>query len=336
MLARYLLRQALPTTLLALALLCVLVFGLQALRLGHHLVGGGGGLALLGVVFGHSLPSLLTFALPLALAAGVLLSAARLRPELEAMQTLGASAARLAPWLLGLVATAAALSVALAAWVEPVALQRLGRLLRREATRALVSGLEPGVFRRVGDATLYLERRGRAGRGELLRGEGFLLARGPTIVTARRASLRMPAHATRLTLTLEDGELHRESPGLGLQRLRFAKLERDLELPKTLFRHFAFLGRRGAHARVSATPRGLATLAAGLLAIVCALAGAGRRPWLLVGLGAALLLQALSAVFDAASVAGWAIPGAAAALAIGLLTCCDSRPWSLRRHSTTS
>jgi hypothetical protein len=319
MLGRYLLRQALPTTLLALALVCVLVFGLQALRLGHHLVGSGGGLALLGLVFLHSLPSLLVFALPLALAAGVLLSAARLRGELEAMQTLGASALRLAPWLIALSLLAASVAGALASVAEPAALERLQRLVRREATRALVAGLWPGVFRRVGDLTIYLERRRPARAGETLRGDGFLLARGDTIVVAQRATLRLPARsASRLTLTLHEGELHREGKG-GLQRLRFGKLERTLELSSALARHFTFLSQRGARARASAPTRALATLAAGLLALAFALLGAGRRRWLLVGLGAVLTSQLLAATLDSATPIAWAAQGLAVLLGLALL-----------------
>ena len=92
-LTRYLLGRMAGPLAAALALLCGLIFALQVLRLGHHILGGG-----LGAGFGlrlllYSLPSLAVFCLPLALAAAVLFVMGRMAAagELEGMALAGRS-----------------------------------------------------------------------------------------------------------------------------------------------------------------------------------------------------------------------------------------------------
>ncbi|MCK5796515.1 MAG: LptF/LptG family permease [Deltaproteobacteria bacterium] len=341
MLSRYLLRQVLAPAILALGLLCALVFGLQALRLGHHLVGSGGGIALFGLVFLHSLPTLLVFGLPWALAAGVLLTASRLATELEGMRSLGASPARLASGLIGLAVVTAGLTFALSAYAEAQSLRSLHELLRAEASRALIAQIKPGIFARLGDVTIYVEHREPPQADEALRGSGFFLARGQSVLVAQHATLRV-LPGPRLALTLRQGELQRRS-GMShddtrrshdatrrethrddnavLDRIHFAKLDEELDLAKTLERHFAFITRRAKHAHAAALGNAASLLAVGLLTIALAMIFGGRRRALIVATMLVVAHEAIAALLDPGSAprlaveVGW-ILGAITALGV--------------------
>lgn len=296
MFARYLLRQTLLPLLLALSLLVAVVFALQALRLGHHLVGSGGGVLLLATVLVHALPTLLVFGLPLALVAALLFTGARLSAELEAMQGSGASPAQLSRGLLLLGLLCSAAVFAGARYAEPAAAQRLHSLLRAEAGRALLAGLEVGTFQQLGGSTLLLERREAPRAGELLRGRGFFLAQGQTVVVAKHAGLSLRPGPL-LVLTLRKGELQRHDPRTQtLYRLRFEQLVHDIDLGPSLDRHFGFIARHGAEAAARAEARGLGCLALSTFAIALLMLGRGRRGWLVAIALTTLLQQGSQAV----------------------------------------
>jgi len=133
---RHLLAQLGAALLLGLLLLVGLVWALQALRLGHHLALGG---APLGRLLLWSAPTLLVFALPLALAAAVLLTFGRLAEtnQLLALRAAGASPLQLATPAL-LLSVLAGLAAGLTALeLEPPALRALRVTAGEVAARAL-------------------------------------------------------------------------------------------------------------------------------------------------------------------------------------------------------
>lgn len=280
---RYLLFRALGPTLVALLLLCGLIFLLQIMRLGHHVVGGGLGLMFVGRLALCSLPTLVVFALPLALAAGLVHALGRLADtsELLALRLAGVPASRLAVAGVALSAGAALVTLVLSAHVEPAALARLSLLLRQGAAHVLIHGPRPGRFLPLAEGTtLYVERRlpdvdGAASFS------GFFLARdrGNFVVLARQATMRLARYETQqgtqqetVVLLLRDGELQ-EKKKSGLRRVRFSSLRFALDLSPALRRHLGFLSRLAARQdRIIAAP--LACLALGLL--ISAL-GLGRR-----------------------------------------------------------
>jgi lipopolysaccharide export system permease protein len=289
LLGSYLLRRALGPTLVALALLCGLIFLLQALRLGHHLLGGGGaGLGLLARVSLLSLPTLVVFCLPLSLAAGLLFSLGRLEEtgQLLALRAAGASPLRLAAphALLGLAAALTCLLVA-ALW-EPAALRGLRELLGRRAAEVLVASTRPGRFQRLaGGGTLFVRQRLPA-PGPGARFGGFLLARDrprSTVLVAREATL---SHAgrTRIRLQLKNGELQLRTRRGGLRTVRFQSLQSQLDLGPALDRHLGFLARMAAE-RHRALTAPLSCLALALLATAVGLSRRrGRMQRALLGL----------------------------------------------------
>ena len=279
----------------ALLLFVGLIWVLHLLRLGHHLLGGPDlELAQVGRLLLYSLPSLLVFALPLALTAGLLFTLAQLAEsgELTAMRAAGASPAQLARPGLLLTLLVVTCIFPIAAWLEGPALVRLQRSLAVGAARALVLGAKPGLFHALGGGTtLYLEsRRATLPQGAVL--QGVLLAEEdpPRVLLARTATLHLDGQAARLVLQLEQGELQQLNPEGGLRRVRFATLEHVVDLGRALEPHFGFLGRRahGPRRGASAAANGLAL---GLLATALGLGLRRRLPMALLGILALLAYQ---------------------------------------------
>lgn len=290
---RYLLLRALGPTLVALLLLMGLVFMLQVMRLGHHVLGAGLGVGFLGRLLLFSLPTLLVFALPLALASGLADALGRLGQtnQLLALRLAGASPLQLAGGGVGL-SLLAALALLVTAQLEPAALSQLSRALRQGASRVLLWGPRPGSFMTLTPGTtLYVQRRLPAPASQA-RFEGFLLARDGqgSVVLAARATLRLQKDGRTMLLQLEQGELQEKNRSGGLRRVRFSSLRWSLDLEPMLRRHLGFLTQLGARPeRALLAP--LSCLALGLLVTALGLGrfGGGR----LRLAGAALLGVAL-------------------------------------------
>jgi len=209
---RHLLAQLGAALLLGLLLLVGLVWALQALRLGHHLALGG---APLGRLLLWSAPTLLVFALPLALAAAVLLTFGRLAEtnQLLALRAAGASPLQLATPAL-LLSVLAGLAAGLTALeLEPPALRALRVTAGEVAARALLQGLRPGQFHQLSpELTLHAEEVGREGGALRLR-RLFLARREPALLLlAEEASARLEGSSLALVLELRRGELHAPPP----------------------------------------------------------------------------------------------------------------------------
>ena len=264
---RYLLLRALGPILVALLLLCGLVFVLQIMRLGHHVVGAGLGAGFVGRLALYSLPTLVVFALPLALAIGLVYALGRLADsgQLLALRLAGASPLRQAAAGCMLSVTAALVTLIVAVHLEPAALARLGLLLRQGAAHVLIHGPRPGRFLPLLEGTtLYVERRLPHGPGAA-RFAGFLLSRqeGRFVVLARQASMSLASEQA-VVLELSDGEFQQIKKDGGLRRVRFSSLRFALDLSPALRRHLGFLTQLARRQdRLLTAP--LACLALGLL-----------------------------------------------------------------------
>jgi len=174
-LTRYQLTHLALSLPVAVLLLAGLIWILQVMRLGHHLMvtADSDSVRLLGRLLLFSLPTLLSVALPLGLAAAVLHTLGQLAEtgELEAMRTLGLSPLQLAipSALITVVAACVALT---AAHLEPPAMRALDRTVASAAVRSLVHGLRPGQFHQLPDDTvLFVQGRGSAA-GERVQNQG--------------------------------------------------------------------------------------------------------------------------------------------------------------------
>ncbi|MBW2731074.1 MAG: LptF/LptG family permease [Deltaproteobacteria bacterium] len=280
LLSRYLMRQLLWPTLLLTLLFCVLVWGLQALRLGHHLVGSGIGFIGILELFALSLPGLLVFTLPLGLACALALTLVRLSPELKAMRTAGASPARLASSPLALILGVTLLVVAIASMAERPSTLALHQRLTRAAARGLLLKAEPGRFHTFGELTLLFEHGER--RGDSLHVEQLFIARGDDLLLARRGTLRVVDSPPSVQLQLHDGELHLSPLGKPYQRLRFTRWSQRLDTPSEGAAHFSFVRTSGSTTQ-RALRFGLATLALGLMTLTCSLLlSPPRSGWVVV------------------------------------------------------
>jgi len=288
-LSRYIFIRTSGPLLVILTLLCGTIFALQAIRLGHHVMGAGiSGWVVLRMLL-YSLPTLLVFSLPLALAAAILFALGRLAEsgQILAMRTAGISCLGLARPLAWLVLISALLCWLLVARLEPASMRSLYTLLGRTAARVLVLGAAPGRFHRLVDgATLYVQQR--------LQGEGrfaglLLAAAAPgqralnSVLLAREAQVRQVGDLSVL-LDLHHGELQQRHPDEGLRRVQFGRLQYTMDLKPALERHLGFLARRAAMGGQHPQEAALACLALGLLAAAIGLGGGGRGRQALLGL----------------------------------------------------
>lgn len=328
-LTRYLLVRMLGPLAAATLLFCGLIWTLQALRLGHHILGAGLGAGLLLELLVLSLPALLTFSLPLAVAFAVLYTLLRLEEsnELLAMRSFGASPLQLAlpSGLLSL--GALALTWAVAAHLEAPTLLKLEQTLTRGAARALVMGPRPRQFHHLAGHTLYVEELRSDPSDGRIRYVNLLLAQRepPSVLLARSAWVWIEGPGVAV-LQLEDAELQMLNPRGGLRRIRFGRLEKRIDLGRALRSHLGFLASLAVKARAHrALTAPAACLALGLLATAIGLSG-GRRLRL-----AALGLAAVASFQLGAWSLGLLWPGPWGGLVLSLGVVVGSVGWLTRR-----
>jgi lipopolysaccharide export LptBFGC system permease protein LptF len=330
LLTRYLLVRMLGPLAAACLLFCGLIWTLQALRLGHHILGAGLGAGLLVDLLLLSLPSLLTFSLPLAVAFAVLYTLLRLgsSSELLAMRSFGASPLQLA-LPSALLSLAALVLTGLVAALEAPTLLTLERTLTRGAAQALVTGTRPRKFHRLVGHTLYVEelRADPADPRRRIRYVNLLLAqqKPPAVLLARSARVWIEGDSIAV-LELKDAELQMLNQRGGLRRVRFGRLEKRIDLGRTLRSHLGFLASYATKARRHrALTAPAACLALGLLATAIGLSGGRRMRLAALGLGAVAAFQLGSWGLDLL----WPGPWGGLVLSLGVVAGCVG--WLTRR-----
>jgi len=262
-LPRYVLRQAVGPFLLSTGLACALIWTLQAMRIGHHLVGAP---SLFGAVLSAlalSLPSLLLFTVPVTLAGAIVFALMRLRErrQWQAMLFTGASPLQLIHGVVVLLVTVGGLLWVVGDWIEPAAVRALYRQLVHDGTRAWLFQTRSKQFHQIGPYSLYGDQVRRTNQG--IRVRGLLLANDSAsqVLTAERAWLRA-GHAGQIQLHIIGGELRLGHTG-SETRIRFGQMDHTVALASALDRHFSFVARMP----VSSEGRAAACLALGLLAL---------------------------------------------------------------------
>ena len=237
-LSRYVIRSCLAPVTLCLALLCVVVFALQFLRLGHHLLSAETPPLALLKLFVYALPTLLTFALPLATMGGTLLALCRLGDDGQwrGLQTVGYGRQNLLNATL-LVGLGAAGVTAFVATIEPPALQRLHALVVGQATRGMLARLRPLEMTVLGQAEIYAEKISREGSTTRLV-QTFISLDRDALVSAKAVDVQ--PRAGRFELTFRAGEIQLAKH----VRLSFGQLQLSIDPRQRVAAHFSFLARR--------------------------------------------------------------------------------------------
>jgi lipopolysaccharide export system permease protein len=169
-------------------------------------------------VMGYLLPTLATYALPVAFLFGVLLAVSRLASESEilAMRACGLGMTALVGPVLALSIGASGITAYLMQEVEPSARRELRRVVTEAATRNLT--IEPGHFRSFDKRLIYAQS--AEVDGTLV---GIVIwdntdSRRPFAVFSESGSLRYDPEAVEIKLVLERGDMHIEPDDLSRYR----------------------------------------------------------------------------------------------------------------------
>lgn len=180
--------------------------------------GGGASVWDLLRVLGYLMPTLATYALPVAFLFGVLLAVSRLASESEvlAMRACGLGMTALVGPVLALSVLVSGITGYLMQEVEPHVRRQLRRVVTEAATRSLT--IEPGHFRSFDKRLIYAQS--AEVDGTLL---GIVIwdntdARRPFAVFSESGSLRYDAETAEIKLVLERGDMHIEPDDLARYR----------------------------------------------------------------------------------------------------------------------
>lgn len=213
-LQRYVLLDCITFFLLALCAFTGVLLTVQLLRLSDLVVNRGVAGADIVMMFVAVVPTFLELAIPMAAVVGVMLAINRLSADAEliVMRASGVSLYQILPAVLvfGLFLLGIGLSVAQV--FKPWGYRTVSNLLFKIAQDRTTSGLEPGVFNKLGMITIYPEQINYQ-TGELTR---VLLDQrqadvGRRIFFAERGYMTSDPATRSLTLELRDGEIHEET-----------------------------------------------------------------------------------------------------------------------------
>ncbi len=226
---RYLAREILLPFAAALLFLTQLLLASQLVSQADVLFGAGVSPLDVGRILLDLVPHLLEYVLPVAFLLGATLGVGRLAGDREvvALSSVGISPVRLVrvPLLLGGAVSLVALAMAVV--VAPAGLRDARNLVDDVIRRNLQGEIRPGVFYdEIPGITLYAAKAGPGGFGDLLIADRT----NPSAANLTFArSGRLVAGPEGLRLVLEDGEIHREEPGVqDYVVARFARATADL------------------------------------------------------------------------------------------------------------
>ena len=212
-----LVREVTLYSVLGLAAIMVVLVGRNALRYADDAFSSGATGAELATIAGCLVATLSTYAIPVAFLFGVLLATSRMAADTEitAMRACGVGLRTLLVPVLALSAAVGAATALLLVEVEPTARRELREVLKSMAARG--SMIEPGTFRRFGERVFFAKRRD-ADRGF----EGVVVSdrtdpEHSFVIFAEKGRLDLDERGGGLTLHLERGDVHVESP-LGDER----------------------------------------------------------------------------------------------------------------------
>ncbi|AKU91108.1 permease YjgP/YjgQ family protein [Vulgatibacter incomptus] len=189
----------------------------------------------------YLVPSLLSFAMPVAFLLGVLIGLGRLADdrELVALEATGHGNGMLlvTPVALGVFLTAVMLVIT--TWASPVSLKRAQGLMADLIRRNLANGVQPGVFYEdLSNLTVFaadVDKKTGALGNVLV--EDARESGSPILVLARKGRIQAKDPSGAMVLHLEDGDLHRGQPkGGGYAVGTFAKAEVAVNMDREIWR----------------------------------------------------------------------------------------------------
>jgi lipopolysaccharide export system permease protein len=239
-LSGYVLREALQYAGIGLLAVGSVLVTQNLLRQLDDLADLGAGAGDVFAVVGCLLAILGSYAIPVALLFGVLVSVGRLSADAEvtAMRALGVSLAQFTLPFVGLALLVSALTAVLLTDVEPAARRRLRAVLSEIAARGGI--IEPGVFNeldRQGQRLLFVERRDEGNRlSGVLISDRTQPAR-PFTVVAESGSFSFDGETGTAHVALERGDIHLEPEDPSdtqYQRIAFASFDYAFDMSNVL------------------------------------------------------------------------------------------------------
>jgi lipopolysaccharide export system permease protein len=215
LLDRYLAKEILLPFAAGLLFLTQILLATQLLANAHVLFGSGVSLLDVAEVVLLLLPRIVSYVLPIAFLLGAVLGVGRLAEDREvvALGAAGLSTARLVRVPLALSVILAGVGLWITAELEPRCLVAARDLVVDVVKRNVRNDVKPGTFYdQIPGTTLYAERV-RGGRFENVLISDRSDPEAPVLALAREGRLEAVGTGDEMELVLQDGELHRASPG---------------------------------------------------------------------------------------------------------------------------
>ncbi len=208
---RYILKEILSYFLIALAVFTTILLTLRMLKFTSLIVNRGVELNQIALVFISIVPSFLEIAIPLATLIGIMLAFGRLSGDSEiiVLRASGISISQLVKPVLMFGTITTLITLAIAIFISPRGIQLLSSTLFEVARSRSTAGLDPGVFNKLGNMTIYseqIEHESGSLRRVLIDDKRNREQR--RIVLAQTGEIISDPEAQTITIRLYDGEIH--------------------------------------------------------------------------------------------------------------------------------
>ena len=208
---RYILKETLGYFLIALSVFTTILLTLRMLKFTSLIVNRGVELSQIAMVFLSIVPSFLEIAIPLATLIGIMLAFGRLSGDSEiiVLRASGISISQLVRPVLGFGITTTLITLFIASFVSPRGIQLLSTTLFEIAKSRSTAGLDPGVFNKLGNMTIYAEQI-EHGTGDLTRVliDDKRNREQRKVVIAQNGEILSDSEAQTITIRLFNGEIH--------------------------------------------------------------------------------------------------------------------------------
>ncbi|MBN8550352.1 MAG: LPS export ABC transporter permease LptF [Deltaproteobacteria bacterium] len=212
-LSRYIIKEAAAYFVVSLITFTGILLTLRMLRLASLIINKGVELKQIAIVFFAIVPAFMEVAIPLATMLGVMLAFGRLSGDSEiiVMRSSGISITQLVRPILLFGLFCGTLSFAVTQTLSPWGFRVLSRTLFEIARSKSTAGLEPGVFNKLGDMTLYTEKIDyETGALERVLIDDKRSKDERKIITAKTGEIVSNEEERTITLRLFDGQIHEE------------------------------------------------------------------------------------------------------------------------------
>lgn len=213
---RYILREAAVYFLISLVTFTGILLTVRMLRLASLIINKGVEFSQISMVFLAIVPAFMEVAIPLATLLGVMLAFGRLSGDSEiiVMRASGISILQLVRPLLLFGLFCGTLNIVVSLHLSPWGFQVLSRTLFEIARSKSTAGLEPGVFNKLGELTLYTEKVDYAS-GTLAQVliDDRRKEEERKVIVAKSGRIVSDERQRTITLLLKDGSIHEQSQG---------------------------------------------------------------------------------------------------------------------------